>query len=92
MAVASHLARLVVRRPRLVLLVAALLAVLAAPLALRVRLDTDPVNLIPQHNEEAAAFARFVRVFSEEQLLVILVIEQVEQVLLDEARGRAREL
>jgi predicted RND superfamily exporter protein len=46
---------------------------LIVPLLLRLRLDTDVVDLFPQRSAEAQAFARFSRAFVAEQLLIILV-------------------
>jgi len=70
---AERLARVAVRRPRAVLGVALLLAVLAAPLALRLRLDTNLVDLLPRGTPAADTFARFTSAFSSEQVLVVLL-------------------
>jgi predicted RND superfamily exporter protein len=72
-AFSQRLAHLVVRRPRAVLLAAATVALAAAPAVLRLRLDTDPLDLLPQRVEEAATFRRFSHLFVDEQLLLVLV-------------------
>jgi uncharacterized protein len=55
-------------------LAAALLATLAlVPLLLRLRIDSDVVDLFPQTSAEAQAFARFSRAFVAEQSLIIVV-------------------
>lgn len=69
---AAALARLVVTRPRRVLIVALLLSAALVPLVLRIRLDTDVTRLVPRGREEAAAFARFARTFVAEQVLIVL--------------------
>lgn len=69
----TRLARLVTRHPRAVLLAALLSILLAAPLALRLRLDTDMVDLLPRGAPAAGAFVRFTRAFAEEQVLFVLV-------------------
>jgi predicted RND superfamily exporter protein len=67
------LARLVVRRPGWVLLVALAISAALAPLAARLRLDTDLARLLPAGRPEVDAFARFARSFATEQVLLILV-------------------
>ena len=52
----------------------ALLATLAlVPLLLKLRIDSDIVDLFPQRSGEATAFARFSRAFVAEQTLLVLV-------------------
>jgi len=43
------------------------------PLVLRLRIDSEVVDLFPQHSVEARAFARFSRAFVAEQMLLVLV-------------------
>ena len=69
----GRLARLVVLRPWRVLGVALLVTAALAPLVLRVRLDTDLVDLMPRGAPGAEAFARFTRAFAAEQALIVLV-------------------
>jgi len=69
----ARLASLVVGRPGAVLGVAALVGLLALPLCLRLRLDTNVVDLLPEKTPAAAAFARFTEAFGGEQVLVVLV-------------------
>lgn len=69
----ARLAQFVVHRPWVVLAVALVLSVAAAPLALRLRLDTDLINLVPGSSPAAASFVRFTRTFGAEQPLVALV-------------------
>jgi predicted RND superfamily exporter protein len=66
-------AELPIKRPGRVLAVALAATVALLPLVLRVRLDTDVVDLFPQKSAEARAFARFSRAFAGEQNLLVLV-------------------
>jgi len=68
----AWLAKLVVRRPGLVLLVALLLSAALVPIALRIRLDTELTRMVPANQEEAQAFARFARSFIAEQVLIVV--------------------
>src|SRR5205823_12779115 len=43
------------------------------PLVMRLRIDSDVVDLFPQTSVEARAFARFSRAFVAEQTLLVLV-------------------
>ena len=54
------------------LLVALAISAALVPLALRIRLDTDIVRLVPAGQEEAQAFARFARSFVAEQVLIVV--------------------
>lgn len=69
----AWLARVLVTRPGRVLAAALAVTLLAVPLVLRLRLDTDIVDLFPSHSDEAQAFARFSRAFISEQVLLVLV-------------------
>ena len=61
----SHLIRgitkLVLRHPRAILFVAALVVVVFGAFASRVRLDTDILNLVPQNNREVNEFRQLLR-------------------------------
>jgi predicted RND superfamily exporter protein len=63
----------VVRRPALTLVVALLVCAALAPVAARLRLDTDLVDLFPRGSAPAQAFARFSRSFVAERILLVLV-------------------
>lgn len=67
------LGRWLVDHPGRVLGLTLLATALLVPLLLRLRLDTDIVDLFPRRSPEAQAFARFSRAFAAEQLLVVLV-------------------
>ncbi len=70
----SRLAHEVVRRPVRILLVALTLSLVLSPIViLRLRLDTDVMDLFPQRSAEAQAFARFSRAFVADQVLLVLV-------------------
>jgi predicted RND superfamily exporter protein len=69
----SRLAHALVTRPGRALGYALVATLLVVPLLLRLRLDTDVVDLFPQRSAEAQAFARFSRAFVAEQMLLILV-------------------
>lgn len=60
-------------RPGRVLAVALILTVALVPLLLKLRVDSDIVDLFPQRSVEAQAFARFSRAFVAEQMLLVLV-------------------
>jgi predicted RND superfamily exporter protein len=64
---------MVVRRPARVLLVALVATLACVPLLLKLRLDTDVLDLFPRHSVETEAFARFSRAFIAEQVLIVLV-------------------
>ena len=69
----SRWAHLLTTRPGRVLAVALLLTVALLPLVLKLRIDSEVVDLFPQHSVEAQAFARFSRAFVAEQMLLVLV-------------------
>ncbi len=73
MTLSARLARLTVTRPKTVLAVVILVSLLLAPLAVRLRLDTDLIGLFPRNSPEAEAFARYSRGFLSEKLMLILV-------------------
>lgn len=60
-------------RPGRVLLAALALTAALVPLLLRLRIDSDIVDLFPQGSVEAGAFARFSRAFVAEQTLLVVV-------------------
>jgi uncharacterized protein len=60
-------------RPGRVLLAALALTAALLPLVLRLRIDSDVVDLFPQSSVEARAFARFSRAFVAEQTLLVLI-------------------
>ena len=64
---------LLTSRPGRVLVVALLATLALVPLLLRLRIDSDVVDLFPQRSVEAQAFARFSRAFVAEQTLLVLV-------------------
>jgi len=66
-------ANLAISRPGRVLLVVLLATLALVPLVLKLRFDTDVVDLFPQSSAEAQAFARFSRAFVAEQMLLVLV-------------------
>jgi predicted RND superfamily exporter protein len=66
------LARAIVGHPRATLLLALACAAALTPIALRVRLDTNVLDLFPQNHPATAAFARFSRTFVTEQVLIVL--------------------
>ena len=67
------LARAVTERPGRVLLAALLVTLLALPLALRLRLDTNVYDLFPTSDPVAHAFARFSQSFIDEPVVIVLV-------------------
>ena len=69
----SRWAHLLTTRPGRVLAVALLLTVALLPLVIKLRIDSEVVDLFPQHSVEAQAFARFSRAFVAEQMLLVLV-------------------
>ncbi|MGZ3408228.1 MAG: MMPL family transporter, partial [Polyangia bacterium] len=60
-------------RPGRVLVVALLATLALGPLLVRLRIDSDVVDLFPQTSVEAQAFARFSRAFVAEQTLLVLI-------------------
>lgn len=60
-------------RPGRVLLAALVATVALVPLIVKLRIDSDVVDLFPQQSVEAQAFARFSRAFVAEQSLIIVV-------------------
>ncbi|MGZ3440142.1 MAG: hypothetical protein ACXVDD_11535, partial [Polyangia bacterium] len=60
-------------RPGRVLTVALLATLALGPLLMRLRIDSDVVDLFPQTSVEAQAFARFSRAFVAEQTLLVLI-------------------
>jgi predicted RND superfamily exporter protein len=68
----ERLARFVVRRAGVVLVLSLLVSAALVPVVLRIRLDTDIVKLVPAGQSEAQAFARFARAFVAEQVLIVL--------------------
>lgn len=72
-AAGRRFARLIIGRPLATLLVAIVFLSAVTPLALKVRLDTDVLDLFPASHPATAAFARFSRVFVTEQVLLVLV-------------------
>ncbi|MCA1663323.1 MAG: hypothetical protein LC659_03480, partial [Myxococcales bacterium] len=69
----SRWANFLTTRPRRVLALALVATLALVPLVLRLRIDSEIVDLFPQHSVEAQAFARFSRAFVAEQNLIILV-------------------
>ncbi len=69
----SRWANLLITRPGRVLLVALAATLALVPLVLELRIDSDVVDLFPQHSVEAQAFARFSRAFVAEQTLLVLL-------------------
>lgn len=67
------LARTVTQRPARVLLAALLVTLLAIPVALRLRLDTNIYDLFPTEDPVAHAFAQFSKSFVEEPVVIVLV-------------------
>ncbi len=69
----SRWANLTTTRPGRVLVAALLATAALLPLVLKLRIDSEVVDLFPQHSAEAQAFARFSRAFVAEQMLLVLV-------------------
>jgi len=69
----SRWATLLTTRPGRVLAAALVATMALLPLVLKLRIDSEVVDLFPQHSVEAQAFARFSRAFVAEQTLLVLV-------------------